>query len=104
MQTRLASFTFFLAIAACSGSESKQDAKGQVDDSEPPAIPTELGKSDHAAKTVNVNVQSPHPYTNSLNKTFSVPLALPACAKTARLHFKVLRTEESYDFVTVEPA
>ena len=104
MQTRLASFTFVFAIAACSGSESKQDAKGQVDDSEPPAIPAELGKGDHAAKTINVNVQSPHPYANNSNRTFAVPLALPACAKTARLHFKVLRTEANYDFVTVEPA
>src|SRR5688572_33505689 len=91
-------FTF---ITACSGSESKQDDKGQVDDSEPPAIPTALGKSDDAAKTVAVNVQSPHPYTNNSNRVFTVPLNLPACAKTARLHFKVLRTEANYDFVSV---
>ncbi|MBA3502939.1 MAG: Kazal-type serine protease inhibitor family protein [Myxococcota bacterium] len=85
---------------AC-GSESKQDAKGQVDESEPPSVPTAHGKSDDAAKTVNVNVQSPHPYTNNLDKSFAVPLNLPFCAKTARLHFKVLRTEANYDFVTV---
>ena len=90
-------------IAACSGSESKQDAKGQVDDSEPPAIPTELGKSDHSAKLVDVDVQSAHPYTNNLDRSYTVPLNLPACAKTARLHFQVLRTEAGYDYVTVVP-
>jgi hypothetical protein len=103
-KTGLVSFTFVM-VAACGGSESKQDAKGEVDDSEPPAIPTELdGKGDHAAKIVGVDVQSAHPYTNHLDRVYSVPLNLPACAKTARLHFKVLRTEAGYDYVTVEPA
>jgi hypothetical protein len=90
-------------LAACAG-PTKEDAKGQVDESQPPAIPTEQGKADGAAKLVAVNVQSPHPYANNANRLFSVPLStLPFCAETARLHFKVLRTERDYDFVTVEP-
>src|SRR5215207_173797 len=98
MRTRLALFS--LLLVAC-GTESKDDAKGQVDESEPPAVPTSLGKSDDAAKTVAVNVQSAHPYTNNLAQDYSVPLNLPSCAKTARVHFKVLRTEPNYDFVSI---
>jgi hypothetical protein len=92
-----------LTLAACAG-PAKEDAKGQVDESSPPAIPFESGKSDDAAKLVSINVQSPHPYANNVDRVFSVPLtALPSCAKTARLHFRVLRTERDYDYVTVEP-
>jgi len=88
--------------AACA--PAKEDAKGVVDESEPPSIPTELGKSDAADKTITVNVQSAHPYANNLDKRFTVPLGgLPSCAQDARLHFSVLRTEANYDFVTVEP-
>ncbi|MDQ3369360.1 MAG: Kazal-type serine protease inhibitor [Myxococcota bacterium] len=91
------------AITACA-SPDKEDAKGQVDESEPPGIPTELGKADDASKTIAVDVQSPHPYANNLDKVFPVSLAaLPWCASAARLHFKVLRTEANYDFVTIEP-
>ena len=93
---------FTILGAACA--PTKDDAKGVVDDSEPPAIPTEIGKADGADQMVTVNVQSAHPYTNNLNKLFTVPLGgLPSCAKDARLHFSVLRTEANYDFVTVEP-
>jgi hypothetical protein len=87
-------------LVAC-GSGSKEDGKGQVDESEPPAIPTNLGKSDDAAKTVDVDVQSTHPYANNLDRTYAVPLDLPSCAQDVRLHFKVLRTEANYDFVSV---
>jgi hypothetical protein len=91
-----------LGLAACIG--SKDESKGVVDESEPPSIPTELGKADASDKTISVNVQSVHPYTNNMNRTYSVPLgALPSCAKDIRLHFSVLRTEADYDFVTVEP-
>jgi hypothetical protein len=89
-----------ILVSACS-SESKNDAKGQVDESEPPSIPTELGKSDDASKTVAVNVQSPHPYANNASQSFTVPLNLPSCAKQARVHFKVLRLEDNYDFVSI---
>jgi hypothetical protein len=90
-------------LAACAG-PTKEDAKGQVDESQPPAIPSEVGKGDSSAKIVATNVQTPHPYANNVNKLFPVSLTtLPSCASTARLHFKVLRTERDYDFVTLEP-
>ncbi len=102
MRTRSLVIFSVLGVAACIG--GKGEGKGIVDESEPPSIPTELGKADASDKTITVNVQSVHPYTNNLNKTYSVPLtALPSCAKDIRLHFSVLRTEADYDFVTVEP-
>jgi hypothetical protein len=88
--------------AACSPSD-KEDAKGQVDESEPPGLPSESGKADASQKVVAVDVQSAHPYGNDTDRTYSVSLAaLPSCAQEARLHFKVLRTEANYDFVTVQ--
>lgn len=90
-----------LILGACSADAVKEDGKGQVDDSEPPSIPAAHGKADDAAKLVAVDIHSPHPYANDVDKAFAVPLQLPACAKTARLHFKVLRTEKDYDFVSV---
>jgi hypothetical protein len=93
---------FAALTAACA--PAKDDAKGVVDESSPPDVPTEIGKADDSARTVAVNVQSAHPYTNNLNKLYTVPLSgLPSCATEARLHFSVLRTEANYDFVTVEP-
>lgn len=92
-----------LVIFAACAEAPKEDAKGQVDESEPPAIPLESGKSDASSKLIPVNVQSTHPYANNLNKLYPIPLtALPSCANGARVHFKVLRTEAQYDFVTVE--
>ncbi len=89
------------ALGACAGSE-KEDAKGQVDESAPPAIPTESGKADASQKVVAVDVQSTHPYGNDADKMYTVSLAtLPSCAQRARLHFNVLRTEANYDFVSV---
>ncbi|HEY5945192.1 MAG TPA: hypothetical protein VIV40_06865, partial [Kofleriaceae bacterium] len=82
-----------ITLAACAG-PTKEDAKGQVDESSPPSIPSEAAKADGTAKLVAVNVQSPHPYANNVNRVYAVPLsALPSCAKTARIHFRVLRTE-----------
>lgn len=93
---------FTVLGAACA--MDKEDAKGVVDETQPPAIPTEIGKADASSKEIAVNVQSAHPYTNNLNKVFTVPYTnLPSCANELRLHFKVLRTEATYDFVTVEP-
>src|SRR6187399_1192715 len=92
----------FSILAACA--PSKDDGKGIVDDSPPPAVPTASGKADGASNQVPVSVQSAHPYANNLDKLFSVPLtALPSCATDARVHFRLLRTEASYDFVVVEP-
>jgi hypothetical protein len=101
MRTR--SIIAALFVTACA-SPSKDDAKGQVDESEPPAIPSSSGKSDASQKLVPVDVQSVHPYVNSSDKSYYVPLSgLPSCAQRARLHFNVLRTEDDYDFVTVVP-
>ena len=100
MKTRFVIATMF-AAAACTA-PAKEDAKGQVDESAPPSSPLQLGKSDGSQKTVTVDVQSAHPYTNNLSRTYNVPLTnLPSCATDARLHFKVLRTEADYDDVRV---
>ena len=89
--------------AACAPSD-KEDGKGQVDESEPPGVPSQLGKSDASQKVVPVDVQSTHPYANDTVRTYTVPLSgLPSCAQQARLHFNVLRTEANYDFVTLAP-
>lgn len=94
-----------LAVFAACADAPKEDAKGQVDETEPPAIPLAAGKSDASSKLIAVNVQSPHPYANSQNKLFAIPTtALPSCANGARVHFKVLRTEAGYDYVSVEAA
>lgn len=103
---RTTSFLTFLAVAALGTActSGKDDAKGVVDDSEPPTIPTQLDKADDASRSVAVDVQSAHPYTNNLNKTYAVPLSgLPSCAQEIRLHFASLSTEANYDFVSVEP-
>jgi hypothetical protein len=90
-------------LAACAGT-AKEEVKGEVDESLPPSIPFEAGKGDHVAKTVNVNLQSPHPYANNENRVFALQLgSLPSCAAKARVHFRVLRVEDDYDFVTLEP-
>jgi hypothetical protein len=100
MKTRFAAL-ILLAAAACAD-PAKEDAKGQVDESAPPSTPLELGKGDASQKLVTVNVQSIHPYTNGMNKTYTVPFGgLPSCAQNARIHFKVLRTEAGYDYVKV---
>ena len=92
---------FTVLGAACA--TDKEDAKGVVDESQPPSVPSEIGKADASSKEIAVNVQSAHPYANNLNKLFSVPYTnLPSCASQIRVHFKVLRTEATYDFVTVE--
>lgn len=77
-----------LVVGACA-SPAKEDAKGQVDESGPPSSPSQIGKSDASSKIILVDVQSAHPYTNNLNRTYSVPLTgLPSCATEARIHWK----------------
>lgn len=95
------SFVVVVLVTACAA-PAKEDAKGQVDDSAPPSTPAELGKADGSSEVVDVDLQSAHPYTNGMNRTYYVPLSgLPSCATDARLHFKVLRTEAGYDYVSV---
>jgi hypothetical protein len=93
-----------LSMIAAACAPQKADDKGVVDDSEPPAIPSETGKTDEASRIVPVLVESDHPYTDNLDRIHRVDLGvLPGCATDARLHFSVLRTEANYDHVTVEP-
>ncbi len=93
-----------LALAGCS-LDKPDDAKGIVDDSLPPTRPTaDDGKADAGSRIVPISVESPHPYTNNLDRVWRVDLStLPSCTQRVRLHFSVLRTEARYDFVTVEP-
>ncbi len=92
-----------LLLSACVA--DKDDAKGVVDDSLPPAVPTQLdGKADDGALVLPVALESAHPYRNNFQRTWALDLAvLPSCASAARLHFSMLRTEAGYDFVTVAP-
>lgn len=93
---------FTVVAAACA--PTKDDGKGVIDESGPPSIPTESGKADDSLKIVEIDVQSGHPYANNLDQVYPVSLAgLPGCAREARLHFSVLRTEAEFDVVTVEP-
>ncbi|MGE0868255.1 MAG: Kazal-type serine protease inhibitor domain-containing protein [Kofleriaceae bacterium] len=93
----------WLSIFAAACTPSKQDGKGVVDNSAPPAIPSELGKADDGSRLVAIDIQSEHPYANHSDRVYAVPLTgLPSCASRARLHFSVLRTEASYDYVTIE--
>jgi hypothetical protein len=94
-------------LAACA--LDKTDApKGEVDESEPPSDPTELqapgGKSDDPRQLVAYTLESPHPYTNNLNRTFTMNLAsvLPSCATQVKVHFSVLQTEAGYDYLRVK--
>jgi len=99
---RTLGLALFTVVTACA--PAKEDGKGVVDDSQPPSIPTDLGKADGASRIVPLAAESAHPYTNNLDKVYTVALPqLPACASEARVHFSVLRTEAGYDFVTVEP-
>ncbi|MDX2093337.1 MAG: hypothetical protein SFX73_36170 [Kofleriaceae bacterium] len=88
--------------AACA--PTKDEGKGVVDDSQPPSIPTEIGKGDASSRIVPVTAESAHPYANNLNKLYTVTYPpMPSCAHEMRVHFSVLRTETGYDFVSVEP-
>ncbi len=91
------------SLVACV--DDKDDLpKGMVDDSSPPGSPTDLldGKED-GGTTYPVVLESVHPYTNNLTKTYSVGLdgIVPSCATQVRAHFSAFRTERNYDFVAV---
>jgi len=97
-----ASLALLLLLPACLA--EKDDTKGVVDDSAPPSLPTEAGKSDNPAHEVALRVESPHPYANNFNRKYhlDLPGVLPTCADRARVHFSILRTEASYDYVDLE--
>ncbi len=96
------SLALALPLLATACVAPKDDAKGVVDDSLPPSIPTESGKSDDPAREVAIRVESPHPYANNFNRKYPVKPTLPACANQVRVHFSILRTEANYDFVDLE--
>jgi len=76
--------------------------KGIVDESSPPGTPGEgngSGKADAAANQVSYRLESPHPYANNFDRTYTVDVALPSCASQVRIHFSMLRTEANYDYV-----
>ncbi|HTM19639.1 MAG TPA: Kazal-type serine protease inhibitor domain-containing protein [Kofleriaceae bacterium] len=86
--------------------DKEEPEKGVVDDEPPPGTPfdgTAIGKGDAAAQTVTYRLESVHPYTNNMNKTYTLDLAsvLPSCATQVKVHFATLRTEAGYDFLHV---
>jgi len=104
--TLVSGLSLFAGCAISDDDTKVEPTKGEVDDSEPPGDPTQpqgIGKADAAGHQLPFVLESVHPYTNNLNKTYSLDLAtvLPACATTARVHFSMLRTEANYDFVSV---
>ena len=105
--TLVSGLSLIAGFAGCALDEEKTEpTKGEVDESEPPGDPTSphtSGKSDDAAKVLPYVLESVHPYTNNLNKTYTLDLAtvVPSCATQVKVHFSALRTEANYDFVSV---
>ena len=100
-------FATLVLMSACA--LDKTDApKGEVDESEPPSDPTEIQapgpKSDDPRQLVAYSLESAHPYTNNLNKTYTLALGsvLPSCASQVKVHFSVLQTEAGYDYLRVK--
>jgi hypothetical protein len=100
-------FAFVALLSACA-LDKTEAPKGEVDESEPPSDPTEIQapgpKSDDPRQLVNYSLESVHPYTNNMNRTYTLSLAtvLPSCATQVKVHFSVLQTEAGYDFVRVK--
>lgn len=103
---RLAFFSVAL-VSACA-LDKTEAPKGEVDESEPPGDPTELAapgpKADDPRQLVAYSLESAHPYTNNLNKTYTLALqsVLPSCASAVKVHFSVLQTEAGYDQLRVK--
>ncbi|MGE0398577.1 MAG: Kazal-type serine protease inhibitor domain-containing protein [Kofleriaceae bacterium] len=100
----------FLSVALLSACalDKTEAPKGEVDESEPPSDPTEIQasgpKSDDPRNLVAYTLESAHPYSNNLNKTYTLDLSnvVPSCATAVKLHFSVLQTEAGYDFLRVK--
>ena len=106
MMHRVLTLVSGLSLFAGCAVDKSDPVKGEVDDSEPSGDPTIVqssGKSDASTKRLPYQLESVHPYTNNLAKTYAVDLAavVPACATQVKLHFATLRTEADYDFVSV---
>lgn len=93
------------AVVATGGCAlDKEQTKGAIDDSPPPAgdpAGSPVGKADDATKVIPIDVQSPHPYANNMDELYRIDLnsELPLCASRIRLHFDALQTEQDYDQV-----
>jgi hypothetical protein len=91
------------SVAGCVESKDELD-KGEVDESSPPGSPEPLldGKSD-GGTTFAVALDSAHPYSNNLVRTYTADLdgIVPSCTRRVRAHFAGLRAEANYDFVNV---
>jgi len=92
------------SMMACVEDKADELPKGAVDESSPPGAPTDLldGKADGGTQ-FPVSIESAHPYTNNLTKTYTLALAtvVPSCTQQVRLHFAALRTEANYDYVNL---
>ena len=104
--TLVSGLSLFAGCALSDDTDKVEPTKGEVDESEPPGDPTQpqgIGKADAAGHQIPFVLESSHPYTNNLNKTYALDLAtvVPSCATTVRVHFAMLRTETNYDFVSV---
>ena len=100
----------FAVVAGLAGTacldEKVEPGKGVLEAEQPPgsaAAPRE-GKADGGGIVVAVDVQSPHPYANDLDRVFPIALEgrVPSCAARARVHFASIRTEAGYDHVRLE--
>ena len=96
------------AIAALSAAcvDKVDPGKGEIDPELPPASPRPGpadGKADGVGNLLQVALESPHPYTNDLDRTFTIDLAarVPSCAVGGRVHFTSVRTEAGYDYLHV---
>ncbi|HVV84036.1 MAG TPA: Kazal-type serine protease inhibitor domain-containing protein [Kofleriaceae bacterium] len=92
------------ALAACV--DKTEPGKGEIDPELPPGSPLPPpaeGKADGVGTVLQISVESAHPYTNDLDRTYAIDLSarVPACATTARVHFPSIRTEAGYDFLHV---
>src|SRR5688572_22978834 len=93
-------------FTGCALDEKDEPLKGEVDEDPPMGSPFDgvaIGKADGSQQIVPYRVESIHPYTNNMSKTYTLDFAsvLPSCAKQVKLHFSMLRTEANYDFVRV---
>lgn len=100
-------FLSMVLLSACA-LDKTEAPKGEVDESEPPLEPDELQapgpKADDPRNLVAYTLESIHPYTNNMNRTYTLSLGsvLPSCASAVKLHFSVLRTEAGYDYLRVK--
>ena len=105
MMKRVAVFAMVVLGAGCV--DKLDPDKGVLEDDAPPGAPgttPEEGKADGGGEVIALALESPHPYSNNLDRAFVLELAarVPTCATRARVHFASIRTEAGYDYVELE--